>query len=587
MFYYCYICTYYRIKIFFMKKNLISILLFFSIFTLYAQRERNYIYLLDCTKSMIGFNGSIDIWDTTKDYLESDLRRLSDDCSYAIIPFQDKVLNTFAGNGPDAVTHWIKDIEPKCNEWVQNVTRTNICDAWLAGLNQCDPNKYNYIYLLTDGTHNMPAPNNNLKLLELLSNFCNKNKNTHAYYVMLTDKANDARIIEILENCPNLHIVNPSNGPVKPFGHIEPNNIHINTLELDKEKVLGFALNGIFDASIECSDPYFNVTLVDNHIKDNSIKLRFGIKEQIPESIPNYDFAISIKSPNVNIVNNPITVNVTNQPERIISINLEDGQDLGNAVYTESFLFFDEKPSDTLHIDLNTSFNQTAIEYNSQATLKLTSGNGSQNDFSIFFNGEKIKNGSFTLTKDSNVLSILFKKEAETGKHYFYLECERFNNLERINDSFPEDFKLQLKANYDTNWHWLKTLLMWIGIILLALLFIWFIFVRPMISRFKIGSVLITEPYFANKRIHKARKIIFTNKQRKDNIFAKIFLGTTIYEINPIWTDEWEIRPSRNSGMAITQGKYTINPYASTLQIGQDYFVKNNTTNQTIKIKII
>ena len=182
MFYYCYICTYYRIKIFFMKKNLISILLFFSIFTLYAQRERNYIYLLDCTKSMIGFNGSIDIWDTTKDYLESDLRRLSDDCSYAIIPFQDKVLNTFAGNGPDAVTHWIKDIEPKCTEWVQNVTRTNICDAWLAGLNQCDPNKYNYIYLLTDGTHNMPAPNNNLKLLELLSNFCNKNKNTHAYY---------------------------------------------------------------------------------------------------------------------------------------------------------------------------------------------------------------------------------------------------------------------------------------------------------------------------------------------------------------------------------------------------------------------
>lgn len=54
-----------------------------------AQRERNYIYLLDCTKSMKGYNNAPDIWEPTKNYLKTDIERQTPALWYMSFHFKD------------------------------------------------------------------------------------------------------------------------------------------------------------------------------------------------------------------------------------------------------------------------------------------------------------------------------------------------------------------------------------------------------------------------------------------------------------------------------------------------------------------
>ena len=55
--------------------------------SLWAQRERNYIYVLDCSNSMLGYH----LWDPTMNFLEKSIGNLSDNSMVTIIPFQGKV----------------------------------------------------------------------------------------------------------------------------------------------------------------------------------------------------------------------------------------------------------------------------------------------------------------------------------------------------------------------------------------------------------------------------------------------------------------------------------------------------------------
>ena len=70
------------------RKYLLATLLLLTVaVTVKAQRERNYIYLFDCTQSMEGYGGQPDIWSQTKQWLWDDIGQLKDG-QITIIPFQ-------------------------------------------------------------------------------------------------------------------------------------------------------------------------------------------------------------------------------------------------------------------------------------------------------------------------------------------------------------------------------------------------------------------------------------------------------------------------------------------------------------------
>ena len=127
-----------------MKNNFFFILCMLFCVPLHAQRERNYIYLFDCTQSM----KTVDIWEPTKKYLREDIERLSPSSTVTIVPFQGITHPTiqFECRNFD----WNK-IEEQFNKYIKDKTNTNICSAWDKGVQYIDVNKDNYFYILTDG----------------------------------------------------------------------------------------------------------------------------------------------------------------------------------------------------------------------------------------------------------------------------------------------------------------------------------------------------------------------------------------------------------------------------------------------------
>ena len=78
------------------KRILTILLILGASLPVIAQRERNYIYLLDCTKSMTGHGGSPKIWDPTRDYLKKELEKHTPGTTLHVVPFQDKILPAFS-----------------------------------------------------------------------------------------------------------------------------------------------------------------------------------------------------------------------------------------------------------------------------------------------------------------------------------------------------------------------------------------------------------------------------------------------------------------------------------------------------------
>lgn len=87
-----------------MKKLLFSLLFIATIFVAFAangvdSRQRNTIFVLDCTRSMAGYDGAPNIWGQTKDAIKKELTKESKespDAKVTIIPFQDKVYSPIA-----------------------------------------------------------------------------------------------------------------------------------------------------------------------------------------------------------------------------------------------------------------------------------------------------------------------------------------------------------------------------------------------------------------------------------------------------------------------------------------------------------
>ena len=138
-------------------KRLLSLTLtiIFSTAALLAQsqvKRSNFIYIFDCTKSMI-YN---DILDSSLQFLHDDLAERSGG-DVTIVLFQDKPLEVYQFDGSDYSEKQWAEIEKTIRAHADKVTRTNICGAWDRALEYIDSNRYNYVYLMTDGEDNIPG----------------------------------------------------------------------------------------------------------------------------------------------------------------------------------------------------------------------------------------------------------------------------------------------------------------------------------------------------------------------------------------------------------------------------------------------
>ncbi|MDE6022044.1 MAG: VWA domain-containing protein, partial [Muribaculaceae bacterium] len=177
----------------FQRIMILVIIIVFQAFVGFSQsspRQRNTIYVLDCTGSMCGYNGAPNIWQPTKQFLKSELKKEAKENPNArvvILPFQDKVHHPIHVDLKNIAWQRLENV---LDSYVQKLTGTNICDSWLEAEKYIDQSCDNYIVLMTDGQDNAGGkPNGNERLAQILKAFCGKYKNTKGFYVELTQAA--------------------------------------------------------------------------------------------------------------------------------------------------------------------------------------------------------------------------------------------------------------------------------------------------------------------------------------------------------------------------------------------------------------
>lgn len=560
-----------------------------------TSRQRNTIYVLDCTGSMSGYNGAPDIWQPTKQFLKAELEKEAKEnpnSRVVILPFQDKVHHPIHVNLKNI--GWPK-LESVLDGYVKQLTGTNICDSWLEAERYIDQSCDNYIVLMTDGQDNSNG-NGNQRLAAILKAFCGKYKNTKGFYVELTQAASlPAGIKNVIDVCDDLTVIDASAG-IPSFGCYSSDVIEINTRDLPTDITLGFSNSGTFAANLlNDANKFVTFSIKGNSISQGKITIhvesKFGDNiEALNRAIgqPSIELPIVVQSDDVIITNPEIDVVLNTKPMRQLNLKVDDAKkSYSSAEHIKPFLWVKGNDNDTLRWNLASEFNEQAKTDNSSAMFRIKSDR-KLSEYELLYDGAAIPDNIIEIRpEEKSILEVIIPAQDKDDKVSLDLIEIHSNNLDRINGERPEGFKINLEGDYQAKTS-LTEIIFWIIIGLIALFLLsWFGFIRNMkYPKFKRGKITIQNPYFANMKVQGYRKVVMGPRKKEQGAFDKIWRGKILYHSNPEWSSEVEITPSgKNMRFRCPTGELISDP-APLWTAGCNYKVLS-ANNPSKKIEII
>jgi len=352
-------------------------------------------------------------------------------------------------------------------------------------------------------------------------------------------------------------------------------------------------LEGKYKAKAFSKDPYFDVKVVSGKIEGGIVPIQIVARQpiaQINAALPNiYNFTFDVQSDEVSIVKPTVRVQMTNKPERSLEMLSEETY-MGKATWYDSFLFWGASEPDTLSIDLKTVFNDEAKKDGAAVEFLITDTLGQ--DYQLLYNGQPVNNDTITLHSNdhlASVLSIVYDSYAKEGKRYLDIRAIPKQELDNINDQPVEQYQLTLRSKYEVNWNPLKTILLWLCILIAAALLLWFLvakhFIFPTIG---IKTIQINDPYFCKVNVKGKRRVVFTDKKMRQSLLNRIFTGEILYKKNEIWTSPlaFEVGAKKKTLRVMRTKDYVFDPYSAPLKAPNDYVVENTNTGTKIKITI-
>lgn len=587
-----------------MRKLLLIVFLFLASLNVLSQengRQRNIICILDCTRSMIGYNNAPNVWSTTKDFIKNTIEsecKKHPSSKIVLLPFQGKPLDPFCAEAKDF--NWVT-CEKTLDEYVNNITATNICDAWSTAIKYIDKRYDNSIILLTDGNDNIGGVPNLVKLIE---GFCGKYNNTHGFYVELTNAAVlPTELRDIIEQCESLHIINASDG-IPQFGAFQGNLFTVNTRDLPVKHQVEFTNADHFRAQLENEkNDFVKIELEGNKIENGRAVLVISKGEKyknvealnhaINESC-NSSVSFSINSNEVEISNPEMTMRLSTAPARTLNIKaISNDRCMSTELErTRSFLWIKQNPTDTLRWTLNPEFNTPAINDNASVEFGI-SANIDLADCALLFDGKEIEPDSIIRISPNSkgIIELVIPRDKTDSKIGLrFDQVSKAINLDKINDIRQGNYSFNLNGEYNTS----ASLLEWIVWILAALIIlfiiIWFAFVRNQkYPKFKQGVISIQSPYFANIRVRGSRMVVLTPTPRKQGRIDKLVKGRVIYHVNTVWPCECHVTPSgKNLRFSCPSSRIVSDP-APVWHRGESYKLRDtaNGGKTTIDINAI
>lgn len=316
-----------------MNPNITKIILFIILTIIsingYAQisKEEKRIYLFDVTASMEGKGvvPTANVFSSVKRNLQYSIGLIKNKYTeISIIPFTNKPLNnySFTLDSLHLINQCIDDLKIEKGD-------TNIADAWLAGINEIDTTKINYLFLITDGLHNT-GPEKDI-LYQHIDSWKDIAENHYyfAFYIMLTPNAKEQELVKRIELSEQIWPVETMDMNVvfiQSEKEITTNINNNNKIVLRQDSSIEYDLNNIdYTLSLE-NNPYYSI---DNITRLDSISnyISFDINEKIPRlEIPlEYPVKLSIdydaeKHPLVFFTPNVINLKIINKGIRKMTI---------------------------------------------------------------------------------------------------------------------------------------------------------------------------------------------------------------------------------------------------------------------------
>lgn len=581
-----------------MKKLFTILFILFITFSTVAQREKNNIYLFDCTGSM-KTNG---LWNPAKAALEATIITQSNvpNSQFTIIPFGDNAYQSFSFNSGQYNLHK-QNIEDAFEKYINQARYTHISDVLNAGVAKVDEKKENKIYLLTDG-----KPNNGdtpQKVAETITNWCSNHKNTRLFYVALTNGVVDPIIKAAIDGCSDAFIVQCYDKVIPQIADIS-SDVYTNIEELNHKKEISFNIPGSYDIDVISDDPIFDVIIHENKATNGKILISLKPKDgfdltQIHQQLggDDYEFYVSLqcKDKRYFIANPIVTVHVSDEvPIQLILANNLEEINVEGITWHDSFLWSTSSEDKSIEWDLSPIFKNQLQD--TQISLKFSLPEGEKEDFQAWYNNKPLKIGDVIklIPGEKAIIRVLFNHNAQEGKRYFELKPENYNSLNMVNN-FPIEkfYGTTLSTEYKIGWNPLKTIMFWIGIGILILLMLWFLVIRRMVfPKIKMSKIQLTGPnsYYLSKKIKGARKIVLTSKRKSQSFLSRIFTGEIRYIKSELFNPELIILPSGAKKKVKLQTKNKLSDgweiYPSAIFNQYDHgTLTNRTTNDITNIE--
>ena len=306
------------------------------------------IYLWDVTLSMKGFQGRTpDIYDKVVTALERDINSVLDEQTEIwVLPFQTSILEKWTEqatlSGKRNLINRIKSFNNK------EVTHTNIASPMEEVMRTLiSPDKRNVLILLTDGIQNDPkCPKQ--KLYDLIREWCAfaEENDAYAFYVMLTQFAQDEELIRVIDETCRMSKYTPNEDNVDDLTFVEFNPQDNYKYNIKDDEGKGLILR--FDCKkrikipeglkIKCycePNPYVEVdesASIENEQLKVSLKHKQSydsMKSQLPQEtneriMLHFEVEDAEKYPLVQLLNDECCLELINKPEKTLKIYVKD-----------------------------------------------------------------------------------------------------------------------------------------------------------------------------------------------------------------------------------------------------------------------
>lgn len=507
-----------------MKKYILLFTCLITVLSVNA-RNRNYIYVFDCTQSM---DSEFGIWEDAKKWLHEDIKRKREDALITIVPFRDKsdgVIPPFMRKD----MNW-RLLENRFENLISSPhKKTGICKAWDEAVKYIRPGFDNWFILLTDGKDEYDGSS---EVQRRMREWCMHHSGCNAYVVTLSATAKEALWTD-LSNCDDIDIIDGS-GFIPIIGTFD--NTPLSMLaNSPRNFIVDFSEEGVFKAHIESNDKYYNINLKDNNISKEEATIVITEKAPNIRPIVNHEISFNIISDEHEVKFRKSDFTIFVDPRDLSNIDFikaSNDEFNGGTLQTYSrFIFYPEKSYDEVSIDLGALFNDQAK--NQKASMKFTVNipNDIQGKCKLFFN-KKETNNSFELLSntDESILTIRIPHIANEGKYYIELKGVG-SNIESVNAELSSSYNTTIYVKHIIKWNPLKTILFWILIV-----FVICIVCRIIYSHTRKGvrcgiDYIHTNGQDVLVKKSNCNRIILTSQPKKQGFCNFLLNGRTLYNI--------------------------------------------------------